>query len=61
MLVLMRRKGERILIDNGRITIVVVGVRGDKVRLGIVAPPEIPVHREEVHKAIQDWRRRQLP
>lgn len=52
MLVLSRKKNESIII-NDNITIVVVEVRGDKVRLGIEAPKEIPVHRREVFDAIQ--------
>ena len=52
MLVLSRKKNESIVI-NGNITIVVVEIRGDKVRLGIEAPREIPVHRREVYEAIQ--------
>jgi len=52
MLVLSRQKDESIMIgDNVEITI--VDVRGDKVRLGITAPKEIPVHRREVYEAIQ--------
>lgn len=51
MLVLSRKKNERILIDE-HIVITVVEVRGDKVRLGIDAPREIPVHRQEVADAI---------
>ena len=51
MLVLSRKKNESIVIDND-ITIVVVEIRGDKVRLGIEAPKEIPVHRREVFDAI---------
>lgn len=51
MLVLSRKKNESIVID-GNIVITVVEVRGDKVRLGIEAPKEIPVHRSEVHEAI---------
>ena len=47
MLVLSRKTNERIMID-GRITIVVVEIRGGKVRLGIEAPPEVKVHRQEV-------------
>lgn len=46
MLVLSRKKGEQIQID-GVITITVVEVRGDKVRLGIEAPREIPIVRPE--------------
>jgi carbon storage regulator len=52
MLVLSRKKNESIVI-NKDITIVVVEVRGDKVRLGVEAPKEVPVHRQEVHDAIQ--------
>ena len=52
MLVLSRKKNESIIIiDN--ITIVVVEIRGDKVRLGVEAPKEIPVHRNEVYDAIR--------
>ena len=52
MLVLSRQRDESIMIgDNVQITI--VEIRGDKVRLGIVAPTEIPVHRKEVYDAIQ--------
>ena len=51
MLVLSRRKSEKIRI-NDDITVIVVEIRGDKVRLGIEAPIEIPVHREEVYAAI---------
>ncbi len=51
MLVLSRKKNESIVI-NDTITITVVEVRGDKVRLGIVAPKEVPVHRQEVFEAI---------
>ena len=52
MLVLSRQRDESIMIgDNVQVTI--VDIRGDKVRLGIVAPSEIPVHRKEVYDAIQ--------
>lgn len=51
MLVLSRKKNESIVINNN-IVITVVEVRGDKVRLGIVAPKDVPVHREEVFQAI---------
>ena len=52
MLVLSRKKNESIVIDE-HITITVVEVRGDKVRLGIDAPKEVPVHRKEVWEAIR--------
>ena len=52
MLVLSRKKNESIVI-NDDITIVVVEIRGDKVRLGVEAPKEVPVHRREVFEAIR--------
>lgn len=52
MLVLSRKKNESIVI-NDDITIVVVEIRGDKVRLGVEAPKEVPVHRKEVYDAIK--------
>jgi carbon storage regulator len=47
MLVLTRRENERIIID-GRITVTVVRVEGNKIRLGIEAPHEVPIMREEL-------------
>ena len=52
MLVLSRKKNESIVINND-ITVTVVEIRGDKVRLGIVAPKEVPVHRQEIYEEIQ--------
>lgn len=52
MLVLSRKKNETIVINND-ITIVVVEIRGDKVRLGVEAPREVSVHRREVYDAIE--------
>ena len=52
MLVLSRKKNESIVI-NDDIVVMVVDVRGDKVRLGIEAPKEVPVHRREVYDAIK--------
>jgi len=52
MLVLSRQRDESIIIGDN-IVITVVDIRGDKVRLGIQAPSEIPVHRKEVYEAIQ--------
>ena len=51
MLVLSRKRDERIVIGDN-IVITVVDVRGDKVRLGIEAPSEVPVHRQEVLEAM---------
>lgn len=53
MLVLSRKKDEDIVIADGEIVIRVVDIRGDCVRLGIEAPQDIPVHRREVHDAIE--------
>jgi carbon storage regulator len=52
MLVLSRKKSEEIVIDD-RISIMVVEIRGDKVRLGIDAPAEIKIHRKEIWLEIQ--------
>lgn len=52
MLVLSRQRDESIMIGDN-IVITVVDIRGDKVRLGITAPTEVPVHRQEVYEAIQ--------
>jgi carbon storage regulator len=52
MLVLSRKRDERIVIGDN-IVITVVEVRGDKVRLGIEAPTEVPVHRQEVLEAMK--------
>ena len=52
MLVLSRHRDERIMIGD-HIVITVVDIRGDKVRLGISAPAEVSVHRQEVYDAIK--------
>ena len=52
MLVLSRHRDESIMIGDN-VVITIVDIRGDKVRLGIDAPNEIPVHRQEVYEAIQ--------
>jgi carbon storage regulator len=52
MLVLSRQRDESIIIGDN-IIITIVDIRGDKVRLGIQAPKEIPVHRQEVYDAIK--------
>ena len=51
MLVLSRKRGERIILGDG-ITITVVSVQGERVKLGIEAPVEVPIHREEIHQQI---------
>lgn len=55
MLVLSRKKDESIVI-NDDIEVRIVEIRGDKVRLGIEAPKDIPVHRGEVQAAIEQAR-----
>ncbi len=52
MLVLSRQRDESIMIGDD-VEIIIVDVRGDKVRLGITAPKTIPVHRREIYDAIQ--------
>lgn len=52
MLVLSRHRDESIMIGDD-IVVTIVDIRGDKVRLGIEAPSDIPVHRQEVYEAIQ--------
>ncbi len=52
MLVLSRQRDESIVIGDN-VVVTIVDIRGDKVRLGIDAPGEIPVHRQEVYEAIQ--------
>ncbi|MBA7668269.1 Translational regulator CsrA [subsurface metagenome] len=56
MLVLSRQRDESIMIGDD-VEIIIVDVRGDKVRLGITAPKEIPVHRREIYDAIQREKR----
>ena len=52
MLVLSRQRDESIMIGDN-VEIIIVDVRGDKVRLGITAPKDIPVHRREIYDAIK--------
>jgi carbon storage regulator len=54
MLVLTRKLGEEIVIDGG-IRITIVAVKGDRVRVGITAPPEVRVDREEVHQRVHEF------
>jgi carbon storage regulator len=57
MLVLGRKLGETIVIGNG-ITVTVLALAGDRVKLGVVAPAEVPVHREEIYRRIGNPSRR---
>lgn len=56
MLVLTRRGGESIVIGN-EVTVTVLEVRGDQVRIGIDAPRHVPIHREEVYVQVQQENR----
>ena len=60
MLVLSRKKGQSIMVGDS-VEITIADVRGDKVRLGITAPKEIPVHRREVYETIQLQKQTQTP
>ena len=67
MLILTRRIGETVVIGEDDIRFTVLGIKGNQVRLGILAPLDISVHREEIFLKIQDrlnadgWRRDDLP
>jgi carbon storage regulator len=54
MLVLSRKKDERIMIGEN-IEVTVVEIRGDRVKLGFVGPNEVPIHREEVFRRIETF------
>lgn len=54
MLVLTRQVGQEIVID-GSIRVTITSVKGDKVRIGITAPPEVRIDREEVHRRLQEF------
>lgn len=52
MLILTRKLGESLVIGDGSVTIKVLGVKGNQVRIGIDAPKNIPVHRKEIFDRI---------
>ena len=57
MLILTRRVGETLIIGENKTRVTVLGVRGHQVRIGVDAPRDVPVHREEVYHRIQNARK----
>ena len=60
MLILTRRVGESLMVGD-EITVTVLGVKGNQVRIGINAPKDVAVHREEIYDRIQDGDKQPVP
>lgn len=57
MLILTRRIGETLMIGDDPIMVTVLAVKDNHVRIGIKAPPTVPVHREEIYERIKEQRK----
>jgi carbon storage regulator len=53
MLILTRKVGETLMIDDDLVKVTVLGIRGNQVRIGVDAPKSVAVHREEIYQRIQ--------
>ncbi len=60
MLILTRRVGETLMVGD-EVTVTVLGVKGNQVRLGVNAPKSVAVHREEIYKRIQEEETQRKP
>ena len=61
MLILTRRIGETIVIGDDELRVTVLGVKGNQVRVGVTAPQDVPVHREEIYDQIERERSGERP
>ena len=55
MLILTRRVGETVMVGND-VTVTIVGVKGNQIRIGVTAPKDVTVHREEIYERIKHER-----